>query len=280
MRLTAEVPEAGIAEIIEACHRLGISGTGFDPSSNLDLETSRAAFAPIFGAGLSIVQVGCYRNLISVDEKVRQQGIDDVVFAMNVAGKAGVESVVCGGGHRDPAVPAARRSVHRDNWTGHALDVMIESCQEIVARVDKDAAPLCLEPWVITCLNSPARLEQVVRAVDHPKLAVDLDLANLVTLENCFETERLINDCFDRFGDKVRLVHLKDARLTPEPYIYHIGEAVVGDGMIDHAALLRQLAGRAPQASLMVEHLSSEAEIARALGHMRTVAGTLGYEFA
>lgn len=279
MRLTAEVPGAGTAEIIEACRRLGISGTGFDPSSNLDLATARTAFAPFFAAGLSIVQVGCYRNLISVDEKVRQEGIDDVVFAMNVAGKTGVESVVCGGGHRDPAVPTARRSVHRDNWTDHALDVMIESCREIVARVDEDAAPLCLEPWVITCLNSPARLERVVRAVDHPKLAVDLDLANLVTLDYCFETDRLIAECFDRFGEKVRLVHLKDARLTPEPYIYHIGEAVVGDGMIDHAALLRQLAGQAPDASLMVEHLSSEVDIARALGHMRAVAANLDYEF-
>jgi len=280
MRLTAEVPGAGIEAIIETCQRLGISGTGFDPSTNMDLPTARAAFAPFLAAGLSIVQVGCYRNLISVDEKVRQQGIDDVVEAMNVAGKTGVENVVCGGGHRDPAVPTARRSVHRDNWTDRALDEMIESCREIVGRVDDDAAPLSLEPWVITCLNSPARVERVVRAVDHPKLGVELDLANLVTLEYCFETDRLIVDCFDRFGDKIRLVHLKDALLTPEPYIYHIGEVVVGDGMIDHATLLNQLAARAPDASLMVEHLGSEVDIARALGHMRTLAGTLGYEFA
>jgi sugar phosphate isomerase/epimerase len=276
MRLAAELPGGPLPETIDACRRLGITGVGFDIDQSLDLATARSIFNPFLEAGLAIVQLGCYRNLIAVDPALRAQAIEDVASAMDVAGRAGVQTVVCGGGHRDPAATSARRSVHPENWSDRALDIMIESCQEIVRRVSDEAAPLCFEPWVITSLNTPARLERVMRAVDHPKVAVELDVANLVTIERYFDTAGLITECFDRFGDKIRLVHLKDAVLTPEPYIYHIGEAIVGDGIIDYPVLLRLLAERSPSASLMVEHIRSESDAQKALSHMRRIADQVG----
>ena len=275
MRLAAELPGDSASGIIEMAERLGITGIGFDVNANLDLVAAQSMVQPFTSAGLTIVQLGCYRNLISVDHTVRTQAIADVASAMNVAGSTGIEAVVCGGGHRDPASPTARRSVNRENWSDLALEVIVDSCRQIVSLTHDTAAPLCLEPWVITCLNTPARVERVVRGVDHPKLAVELDLANLVTIERYYETDQLIMECFDRFGDKIRLVHLKDARLRPEPYIYHIGEAVVGDGEIDHAALLEVLTRHAPDASLMIEHLHSEADAQRAVDHMRSLAARL-----
>ncbi len=280
MRLAAELPTGPMPESIDACRRLGITGIGFDIDQSLDLPTAMSIFAPFTDAGLAIVQLGCYRNLISVDPEVRSQAIEDVAAAMDVAGNAGVQTIVCGGGHRDPAIPRARRSVHPDNWSDRALDVMIESCQEIVRKVSDHAAPLCFEPWVITSLNTPARIERVIRAVDHPKVGVELDLANLVTIERYFDTAGLITECFDRFGEKIHLVHLKDAVLRPEPYLYHIGEALVGDGIIDYPVLLTLLAKRSPGASLMVEHIRSEADAEKALAHMRRIADQVGITLA
>jgi L-ribulose-5-phosphate 3-epimerase len=276
MKLAAELPARTSDEIIEMGRRLGITATGFDLDIDGGEPGARAFLAPFVNAGMSVVQLACYRNLISVDDGVRTRAIAELVSAMNIAGAVGVDTVVCGGGHRDPAIPSARRSVHRDNWSELALDILIESCREIVARVNDGAAPLCLEPWVINSLSTPTRLERVVRAVDHPKLAVELDLVNIVTLDHYFDTSRLITECFDRFGDKILLIHLKDALLTPEPYPYHIGEVVVGDGVMDYESLLKLLANRALQASMMVEHLHSERDIERALTHMRSIAGKVG----
>lgn len=280
MRLAAELPGNAAAPIIEMASRLGISGLGFDVDANLDQAAATAMLRPFKDAGITIVQLGCYRNLISVDDIVRSKAIAEVASAMNVAGAAGIETVVCGGGHRDPNVPTARRSVHPDNWSDGALDVMVDSCREIISRLTDQASPLCFEPWVITSLNSPARIERLMRTVDHPLIAVELDLANLVTIERYFDTAGLIRECFDRFGDKIRIVHLKDTILRPEPYIYHIGEAVVGDGIIDYGTMLELLEERGPFASLMAEHLHSEADAHRAVDHMRSLAGRLGIKLS
>lgn len=276
MRLAAELPGGLSSSHIEVCRRLGLTGIGFDVDASLDLDDARRLVAPFQEAGLTIVQLGCYRNLISQDPSVRAAAIGDVAGAMNVAGRLGIEAVVCGGGHMDPSKPSARRSVHRDNWTEKALNEMIESCHQIAARIDDQAAPLCFEPWVITSLNTPQRLERLVRSLDHPKFAVELDLANLVTVERYFDTAGLITECFERFGDKIRIVHLKDVVLTPEPYIYHVGEAVVGDGNIAYRVMLQLLGRNFAEASLMIEHLKSEDDARRAVDHMRSIAAETG----
>lgn len=278
MRLAAELPGGLSSSHIDMCRSLGLTGIGFDIDASLDLDTARRLVTPFQDAGLTIVQLGCYRNLIAQDAGVRSAAVADVAAAMNVAGRLGIEAVVCGGGHMDPSKPSARRSVHRDNWTDRALDEMIDSCRQIANQIEDQAAALCFEPWVITSLNTPSRLERLVRSLDHPKFAVELDLANLVTVDRYFDTANLIAECFDRFGDKIRLVHLKDVALTPEPYIYHLGETVVGDGNIDYWVMLKLLQHHSPDASMMIEHLKSEDDARRAVEHMHSVAAKAGVE--
>lgn len=68
--------------------------------------------------------------------------------------------------------------------------------------------------------------------------------------------------------------------LRPDPYIYHIGEAVVGDGIMDCGVMLGLLAERSPSTSLMAEHLHSEDDARRANTHMRALTGRLGLELS
>ena len=276
MRLAAEFPGVRLEGVVAACCRLGLTGTGFDVDVSWTADAARGHFGPCLDAGLEIVQLGCYRNLISADESVRAAAVDDVARAMDVAGQLGVRFVVSGSGHRDPERPAARRAVHPGNWSEEALDVLVESCREIARRAGAGAAALCLEPWVMLALNTPARLERVVRAVDHEKVCVELDIANLVTLEHYFRTGALIDECFRRFGDKIRLAHVKDVLLKPEPYVYQIREAIPGDGDLDLRRLLELMAEHSPAGALLIEHLDSEPEIERAVRHVRAVAARTG----
>jgi sugar phosphate isomerase/epimerase len=250
-------------------------GTAASLDLRWNVEEARARVAPYHAAGIHLVQVGCYRNLIAVDETVRAAAIRDVCRAMELAGAMAVPAVICGGGHRHPSDRSDNAAVHPATWTDQAIDVLVESCQEIVTTVSPTAATLCLEPWVITSLNSPARLEQVVTRVDHPKLAVELDPVNMMTPAYYADTGRFLTECFDRLGEKIRLVHAKDSLLKPQPYSYHMSEAVPGDGQLDYRTLLRLLQRLPDDTPLLVEHLAEEAVIARACAYIRSIANQL-----
>ena len=277
VKLCAIVPGDSIRKVA-TIHRLGLWGTGvgFDPNGTVD--QAQAAIAPFQQAGIKVVQMGCYRNLIAVDGTVRAAAIRDVCRAMELAGAIAVPAVICGGGHRHPGFPAlapADVPVHSDTWSDRAIDVLVESCQEIVTTVSPTAATLCLEPWVITSLNSPARLEHVVRRVDHPKLAVELDPVNMMTPAYYADTGRFLRECFDRLGEKIHLVHAKDSLLKPQPFSYHMSEAVPGDGQLDYRTLLQLLQRLPDNTPLLVEHLTEEAVIARACAYIRSIAQEL-----
>ncbi|MCL4544338.1 MAG: sugar phosphate isomerase/epimerase [Chloroflexi bacterium] len=275
VKLCAIVPGKDDAQKIAMVHQLGLWGTAAGLDLHWDAEEARARAAPYHTAGVRLVQVGCYRNLIAVDETVRAAAIRDVCHAMELAGAMTVPAVICGGGHRHPSDRSDNAAVHPDTWTDYAIDVLVESCQEIVATVSPAASTLCLEPWVITSLDSPARLEQVVTRVDHLKLAVELDPVNMMTIERYADTGRFLTECFDRLGDKIHLVHAKDSLLKPQPFSYHMSEAVPGEGNLDYPTLLRLMQRLPSDTPLLVEHLSDEATIARACAYIRSVASQL-----
>lgn len=274
MKLCAAVP-GETDQKIAILQRLGLWGTGLGLDLDWTVEEARDAVAPYRAAGLHVVQVGCYRNLIAVDEAVRAAAIRDVRRALELAGAVGVPNVICGGGHRHPTDRSDNAGVHSENWTDRALDILVESCQEIVSHASPSAATLCLEPWVITSLSSPSRLEQVVRRVNHPKLAIELDPVNLMTIERYADTGRFLTECFERLGETIRLVHAKDSLLKPRPYSYHMSEAVPGDGNLDYLTLLRLMQRLPNETPLLVEHLPDEETIGRACTYIRGVARQL-----
>lgn len=282
MKLCAIVP-GDIDHKVTTIQRLGLWGTGIAIDLQWTAAQAHAAIAPFRQAGLQVVQVvqvGCYRNLIAVDEQVRGTAIRDVCRAMELAGLMGVPAVICGGGHRHPDYPAlapADVPVHHDTWTDRAIDVLVESCQEIVRMVSTQAATLCLEPWVMTSLNSLHRLAAVIQRVDHPRQAVELDPVNLMTLEHYADTGRFLAACFDLLGEKIRLIHAKDTLLRSRPFTYHMDEAPPGQGNLDYVTLLRLAQHLPDETPLLIEHLHDETSIAIARDYIAHVANQLGY---
>jgi sugar phosphate isomerase/epimerase len=264
------------SEKIALLQRLGLTGTAVEIAPTWPLSHAQAVVEPFRAAGIAIVQTSCYRNLVATDEQVRARGIQEVIQVMELAGAVGIPAVVCGGGHRDPTCPAAVFSVHADTWSERALDTLIESCQEIVAAVSPGAAVLCLEPWVVTTLDSPERLARVIERVSHPKLGVELDPVNLMTIERYVDTGRFLTHCFKLLGDRIKLVHAKDTLLRPTPFTYHMSEAVPGDGALDYAVLLRLMDRLPTEVPLVIEHLSDETAIARARDYILGIGRQIG----
>ncbi len=263
---------------IQMLKRLGLWGSGISVDPGWTLEQAAAMVRPYHDAGLRVVQTNFRRNLISVDGAARRNAILDVRKVLEMDGKIGIPVTICGGGHRHPTDTSPNAGVHRDNWSDLAIDVLIESCREVVSLLSENASTLCLEPWVISALDSPERVEKVVRAVDHPKLAVEFDPVNMMTIERYADTTAFLEDCFERFGDKIKLVHAKDTLLRPRPFSYHMSEVIPGEGNLDYRTLLRLMKMLPDDTPLLIEHLAEEAEIKQAVTHIRGVAAELGLD--
>jgi len=224
-----------------------------------------------------ITQVACYTNLECAPGPARDQQLARLSHVIRLAACAGARCVVSGAGHMQPDYPDRIDVAHVDNWSAAAMDRLANSCEEAAAVAADVGITFCVEPWVLTTLNSPARLSEVVRRVGTRGFGVLLDPVNLMTLDTYFDNGRLIRACFDVLGDAIVLVHAKDTLLLEHALTYHMSETRAGEGNLDYETLLRcmdQLAD--PETPLIIEHLDTYQEIEAAGEYIRGFAARVG----
>lgn len=226
-------------------------------------------------AGVRGVQYAAYCNLTSVNERVRQRAIQSLKQSLVTAHKAGCEAVVTGGGHRNPDDPEAVYAIHRDNWSELALDVLAESCKQVLSDISIGETRLCLETWVMTPLDSFESVKYVLDKVNHPNLKICFDPVNLMNLDRYFSNGEYILKCLDAFGDDIHVVHLKDTRLLPKPHTYHMSEALIGDGNLDFNTLLKGCSQLQSDLPLLIEHVKDAELIKQSAAKIRWIAEKL-----
>jgi len=227
-------------------------------------------------AGILGAQLSSYCNLTSTDEHIRQENIRLVKQRLKLASKAGCRSVVVGGGHRNPLCPRDVFSAHPDNWTPLALDILADSCAQILADMEPGQTKLIIETWVMTPVNSPENVRKLVDKVNHPNFGILFDPVNLMNLDRYFKNGDFIRECVDVFGDSIAVVHLKDTLLIPERFTYHLSEAQAGKGNLDYKTLLGLCRHLDPDLPLLIEHLKTLKEYEQSGAFIRQVAEELG----
>jgi len=271
--------QLGATVSLEDAIALGVTAAPIaaeEPQSEAELKAKRAAFSK---AGILPVQTNGYCNLVSTDEKIRRANVVATRELLRRADIAGARAVVVGGGHRDPAVPADVFSAHPDNWKPEAVELLAQSCREIVDGLDLQTTRLSIETWVMTPLDSAKSVRRFLDLVGHKSVGILFDPVNMMNLDRHYRSGEFIAECFDTFGDDIVHVHAKDTKLIAAQFTYRMAEAPIGEGQLDFAELLRQMSRRADDLPLVVEHLNSFDEYAKAIAHIRGVAAAEGLKF-
>lgn len=224
-------------------------------------------------AGVTNAQIPCYRNLISTDEAIRQRNIEDVRQALRLAQLAGCRTVVVGGGHRNPQCPNEVFSPHPDNWTAQALDVLVDSCIQILSGNDLGDVRLAVETWVMTPISSAEAAVTLVKRVNNPNVGIVFDPVNCMNLDRYFTNGDFIRHFVDVVGDGIALVHLKDSLLKALPFTYHMSEVPIGEGNIDYSMLLKSI--EPLNVPALVEHLPVD-EYPASVDYVKKLATELG----
>ena len=120
---------------------------------------------------------------------------------------------------------------------------------------------------------------RLIDAIDRAAFAVHFDPVNLIcSPQRYFNNAAIIEEFCRRLGGHIRGCHAKDI-LLHDRLTVHLDEACPGDGGLDYAAYLREIAKLDADTPICLEHMATEADYDRGAAYIRGIAGDLGLEF-
>jgi sugar phosphate isomerase/epimerase len=144
---------------------------------------------------------------------------------------------------------------HRDNHTPETRDRLIDSLRHVCSVAEGEGVTIGLECHVISPLDSPRTVREVIEAVGSPALKYNADAVNFVgSFEDAYNTPRVLERIFGELGLHVVSAHVKDVCLG-DRLVVHIDECVPGEGIFDLVTFMRLYEQHNPEGYAIIEHL-------------------------
>jgi sugar phosphate isomerase/epimerase len=270
------------AEDLDAlCERLDRHGLSAIPApwrlAEMPDEECAAFGERVRDLGLVIGEAGMWDSLMTPDAALQAERIELVRTLLRKANLMGCRCVVSLVGSPDPSdLPLAP---HPMLLTKEGADAFREIVLRILDGLELTRTRYAIEPWRTSFFFEPERIAEFIASVDHPRLAMHLDLVNMVGRREYFDTGGLAERTFALLSDRIVGAHLKDLRWDPEYMALRWDEVLVGDGVMDYPTYLRELASLDPDLPCFCEHLPTEAEYAENFARLRRIAAAEGLLF-
>ena len=200
--------------------------------------------------------LGCYLNLATPDEGELAHTVEcykaHLRFARAIgAGVVGTET----------GAPNTAYATCPECWTEASLQLFIDRLRPVVRYAEEVGAIIAIEPVCRHIVSTPERARRVLDAIDSPALQIILDTVNLLTLENHARYNELIDESVRLFGDRIRVLHMKDYRIVPG--MADVQSIACGTGCMDYTRLLAFARSRPGLPMTLEDTVPSNAEAAR-----------------
>ena len=254
----------------------------------------RAAYAPHFAKlddpamvrkteeafkaeGVIISEVGAWCNPLSGDADTAAKAIAYMKQQLALADELGAECCVnILGSHS----PTNWDGPHEDGYTEAFFEECVAVTRDIIDAVKPKRTKLSYEMMPFYFLDSADEYLRLIKAVDRSAIGVHLDFANCVASPRIYyNTAALINDCFDKIGENILSVHVKDIKIRSGVCTAMFEEVPIGQGNMDFTTLLTRANALSRDLPLMLEHLPSEEVYLEAAKAMKEKASALGLRF-
>jgi len=249
---------------------LGLEAVVFPVSYLAGEETVRAYKAAADEAGLSIAEVGVWRNTLAADPADRRKNIDYAVGQLRMADDIGAACCV-----NVVGTPYGPRwdGGYRDNFSDRLWQMAVKMIREIIDTARPRRTKFCIEsmPWMIP--SSPDEYIQLVEAVDRPEMGTHLDVVNMITNpRRYFYNDEFLEECFSKLKGTIVSCHLKDIRLKQE-YTFQLDECACGEGSLDIPLYARLATAENPRLPMIIEHLTTDEEYEASVKYVRDTLG-------
>lgn len=206
--------------------------------------------------GLTIAEVGIWRNILDPDEDARKKAIRFAIGQLELADRIGARCCVNIIGARGPRWDGA----YKENYSREAWELGVKTIREIIDTVQPGNTYFTIEPmpWMIP--TGPDEYLHLLEAVARDRFAVHMDVFNwMTTPQRYFYNEEFVEECFEKLGKLVRSCHLKDVRME-ENYTLSFRETCMGNGAVNIRHLLEVAMSYDKDMPFIIEHLNTDEE--------------------
>ncbi len=216
--------------------------------------------------GLTIAEVGVWRNTLAADSVERQQWIDYAVRQLRMADAIGATCCV-----NVMGTPYGPRwdGGYRENFSRELWDMAVKMIRLIIDTARPKYTKFSIEsmPWMIP--SSPDEYLHLIEDVDRTEFGTHLDVVNMITTpQRYFYNDEFLRECFEKLHGTIVSCHLKDILLKPE-YTFQLQECACGEGTLD-INLYAQLANAEnPNMPMIIEHLTTDKEYVASVQYVR-----------
>lgn len=199
------------------------------------------------------VQVGilsCYINMIHPDLSIREAALTKFESYVRHARYFGATMVATETGNVLSEIRYTKK-----NFTDEAFEEMVQVIQRLVKVGEQQQMLIGIEPGLNHPLYSLERVEQLLQRVNSEYLGVILDPTNLITSETYQDQTALVEEAFERFGEKIVAFHLKDYHVQNNKIV----PVNLGTGLIDYATICQLIAKKKPGMFVVLEETKDHA---------------------
>jgi sugar phosphate isomerase/epimerase len=221
-----------------------------------DLDKVKALKALLDEAGLEAAQAnGWYEVLVHPDDRIRAEGVRGVEALCRIGKLLDAGSVYVRPGSHNPR---GAWYPHPENHTAQTFERLADSLRQCARAAQQEGVILAVEGHVLSPLDTPQRMRDILDLVASPVLKVNIDPVNFIgTVMDVHHTQGILNQLFDLLGRDIAAAHLKDLALD-DRLVVHITEVVPGEGTLDYNLLLTRMNELCPQGYCLIEHLPDD----------------------
>ena len=217
----------------------------------------------------------------SPDPKQSKEWTKHFIEGIKVASKIGVQSVRMAGGSMNPE---NRWMHHPENHTQKALDLYIDHTNKLKAVAEDYRVMLVPETTNFTILDTVQRMKEYVDRVNSPYVKVIFDVVNKLSAYTVYQNARFVRCAIATLGDRIGVLHVKDVMVQDKDLVSHIDEAPMGDGILDHAAVIKASNQLEPWKTFSLEHfnypnMERYDMWVKAYKHIMKVSNEIGHEW-
>ena len=247
-----DTPEA----LAEKIHALGFQGVQLaiakaikDQNGNPDTlteEVCKEIKAGFNKHNVEIPLLGAYFNPVHSNKEKVKAGAEKFADHLRKAHLFGAKYVASETG-----------SYNDEPWIYHPKNQTEEAFEEVysvfkpLADVAKEAGSfLTVEGAWGHCMYCPAQMDRLVKALDNGNIRVTVDIYNYLYEKNYEQRFDILDECLDRFGDKIAVFHIKDFNVNPDGTLREVG---IKDGIMGWDKMLPKIQKAVPNALLVFE---------------------------